>query len=252
MPEDLKQMTLAWTMCAHDQNDAVPLNIGWPTLADWESWVHGDMTLDHPPAGCPLLPSDSTNRLYLDRSRLTPYLGVGSYGVWRCPSDKSTRTFAGTKFPRVRSFSMNVGSGYYHPTEPPYRPPGVPDWMWQHIVRKTGDIRNPGPAKFFVFLDEREDSIHESHFVVQPEGLEPARPAAYKFVQYPASYHNGAGNLGFADGHVESHKWRDPRTRPLLVPDYDLQLDIFAVNCTPSDGNPDVGWLQERAYQRGN
>jgi hypothetical protein len=53
---NLKQMTLAWTMYAHDQNDAVPLNIGYPTLADWESWVHGDMTLDYPPAGCLFLP----------------------------------------------------------------------------------------------------------------------------------------------------------------------------------------------------
>jgi len=247
---NLKQMTLAWTMYAHDHEDAVPLNIGYPTRADWESWVHGDMTLDYPPPNCPFLPTDSTNRLYLERSRLAPYLGVGSFGVWRCPSDKSTRTFAGAKFPRVRSISMNVGLGYHHPAETPYRPPWVPNWVWQHIVRKTAEIRNPGPAQCFVFLDEREDSIHESHFTVHADGLKPANPAAYKLAQYPASYHNGSGNLGFADGHVESHKWLDPRTRPPLVRDHDLPLDLSAVNCIASPGNPDIGWLQERACQR--
>ncbi len=249
---NLKQMTLAWTMYAHDQNDAVPLNIGYPTLADWESWVHGDMTLDFPPPGSPFLPSDSTNRGYLASSRLAPYLGSGSLGVWRCPSDQSTRTFGGIKYPRVRSISMNVGLGYYHPTEPPYRPFWVPDWQWERKVRKTSDIRNPGPARCFVFLDEREDSIHESHFTVHSDGLLPANPVVYKLAQYPGSYHNGSGNLSFADGHAESHKWLDPRTRPALVRDHDLPLDLGVVNCVSSPGNLDVGWLQDRAYQRGN
>ncbi len=251
---NLKQMTLAWTQYASDQNEFVPLNIGWPSKADWESWVHGDMTLDNPsPPIWPFLPSDSTNRLYLARSRLAPYLGAASFGVWRCPSDQSTRTFAGIKYPRVRSISMNSGLGYYHPTEAPYRPPWAQNWMRE--VRKTSDIRNPGPAKCFVFLDEREDSIHESQFTVhdgRADGQKPANPADYMFVQYPASYHNSAGNLGFADGHAESHKWLDPRTRPPLVSDHDLLLDISATNCIPSDGNPDIGWLQERAYQREN
>ncbi|MBM3882767.1 MAG: type II secretion system protein [Verrucomicrobia bacterium] len=249
---NLKQMTLAWTMYAPDQDDAVPLNIGWPTQADWESRVHGDMTLDYPPPNSPFLPGDSTNRLYLERSRLAPYLGAGSLGTWRCPSDKSTRTFAGRKYPRVRSISMNVGLGYHHPTETPYRPPWVPDWVWRNLVRKTADIRNAGPASCFVFLDEREDSIHESHFTVNSDGLLPSNPAAYKLAQYPGSCHNAAGNLSFADGHAESHKWPDPRTRPPLVRDRDLPLDLSTANSVPSPGNPDVGWLQERAYQRGD
>jgi prepilin-type processing-associated H-X9-DG protein len=68
----------------------------------------------------------------------------------------------------------------------------------------------------------------------------------------PASYHNGAGNLSFADGHAESHQWIDPRTRPPLLRDHDLPLDVFMVNGITSLGNRDVGWLQERAYQKGD
>lgn len=165
---------------------------------------------------------------------------------------QGTHTFAGTKYPRVRSFSMNVGLGYYHPTAPPYRLPWVPDWMARHIVRKASDIRNPGPSRCFVFLDEREDSIHESHFTVNSDGLLPGNPAAYKLASYPGSYHSGSSNLSFADGHVESRKWLDPRTRPPLVRDHDLPLDLSTANSVPSPGDRDVGWLQERAYQTGN
>jgi prepilin-type processing-associated H-X9-DG protein len=147
---------------------------------------------------------------------------------------------------------MNVGLGYYHPTAPPYRLPWVPDWMARHIVRKASDIRNPGPSRCFVFLDEREDSIHESHFTVNSDGLLPGNPAAYKLASYPGSYHSGSSNLSFADGHVESRKWLDPRTRPPLVRDHDLPLDLSTANSVPSPGDRDVGWLQERAYQTGN
>jgi len=34
-------------------------------------------------------------------------------------------------------------------------------------------------------------------------------PATTYIVDYPASYHNGAGGVAFADGHSEIHRWRD-------------------------------------------
>jgi prepilin-type processing-associated H-X9-DG protein len=33
-------------------------------------------------------------------------------------------------------------------------------------------------------------------------------------VNFPGSFHNGAGGLTFADGHAEVHRWLDPRTVP--------------------------------------
>ena len=124
------------------------------------------------------------------------------------------------------------------------------------IIRQTSEIRNPGPAQCFVFLDEREDSIDASYFLVFPGGLrpppgpcEPVNPDAYGLTDYPGSYHNGAGNLSFADGHVESHKWLDPRTCPRLVTDTMISPRQFAGGI-PSPGNPDVQWLQERTFQK--
>ncbi len=33
-------------------------------------------------------------------------------------------------------------------------------------------------------------------------------------IDYPANYHAGAANFAFADVHVETHAWKDPRTMP--------------------------------------
>ncbi len=68
----------------------------------------------------------------------------------------------------------------------------------------------------------------------------------FRIIQdYPSSYHNGAGGLNFADGHSEVHKWLDARTKPLLKRDVHLSINI-----TPSPGNRDVLWLQERTTSK--
>jgi len=60
------------------------------------------------------------------------------------------------------------------------------------------------------------------------------------FVDLPASYHNGAGNLMFADGHSELKKWLDERTTPLLK-----KGELIPLN-QPSPGNVDLEWVRER------
>jgi prepilin-type N-terminal cleavage/methylation domain-containing protein/prepilin-type processing-associated H-X9-DG protein len=246
---NLKQMTLAWTMYAHDQNDRVPMNIGYLAQADWESWVRGWLTLDVPLGGPSPAPSaeQSTDVSYLLHSPLAAYDAVPR--IWRCPTDKSTRTVRGVRQPRTRSFSMNEELGFYHPNRIPDAPTWVTDWMRRLAVKTTTDFRNPGPALCFVFLDEREDSIMDSHFCLHPDGFLDNKPALYRLVGYPGSYHNGVGNISFADGHVEAHKWLDPRTQPPLVPNHNI---VGSVEGVPCPGNPDVQWIQERTFQRDN
>ena len=72
----------------------------------------------------------------------------------------------------------------------------------------------------------------------------PAQPNTIKLVDYPASYHNGAGGLNFCDGHSEIHKWLDPRTTPKLKKGVNLSLNVASAN------NRDIIWLQERSTGR--
>ncbi len=102
---------------------------------------------------------------------------------------------------------------------------------------KTSDFVDPGPSQTWVFIDEREDSINDGFWVTWMPDYPDA--ASTRMVDYPASYHNGAADLSFADGHAEIRKWRDARTVPVLKKNGTNPLNI------PSPNNQDVLWIQD-------
>jgi prepilin-type N-terminal cleavage/methylation domain-containing protein/prepilin-type processing-associated H-X9-DG protein len=235
---NLKQMGLGWTLYTSDYADRVPLNNGNFVPADYtKTWVNGWLTLN---GGDNLLlnypgpnNTDNMNILYLQRSLLGPYLSA-SLGVWKCPSDKSLSSIFGTRYPHVRSVSMNNWLGNYDPDTGQDTP--LFNWGPGKIIRKTCDMAQPAPAQTYVLLDERDDSINDGYFVVMMGDS--------AIVDYPSSYHSGSGNFVFADGHAEGHKWQDPRTNPIHQNDVHL---IINPNGNPSPGNRDVPWLQQHA-----
>ena len=74
------------------------------------------------------------------------------------------------------------------------------------IYRKESDLANPGSANIWVFIDENPISINDGSFICDPD---PAHVYA-DWIDCPASYHNNAGGLTFADGHAQIRKWTDP------------------------------------------
>jgi prepilin-type processing-associated H-X9-DG protein len=59
--------------------------------------------------------------------------------------------------------------------------------------------------------------------------------------QYPASQHNRSGVISFADGHIESHRWRDDR---IFNPPKNIDFhkhDQTVTKCI------DLRWLQAHA-----
>jgi len=230
---NLKQLGLSWTMYTVDNNDRVPPNNGndqnGASAADFASgrvkhypntWCAGWLEFNGTP--------DNTNTLFLQRSHLWPF--HQSLGVWRCPADQSMSRHGGRMVPRVRSMSMNNWMNC------------ASEWngntAWR-IIRKVGDMTAPGPAGNWLLIDEREESINDGFFVVDMAGY-PDQPNRIQLVDYPASYHNNAGGLNFADGHSEIRKWADIRTRPPLKRNQNIPLNIASAN------NPDIRWLQER------
>jgi len=61
-------------------------------------------------------------------------------------------------------------------------------------------------------------------------------------VDYPASYHNGAGGFTFADGHSEIRKWKDAQITPAVKPG-----QLLTLNVTFRAPFVDVYWLNQHA-----
>jgi hypothetical protein len=110
---------------------------------------------------------------------------------------------------------------------------------WRVFLRES-QLLDPGPARTFLLLDMREDSIDIGNFATDMRGW-PDQTQQAGFYDFPGSYHHRAGGLSFVDGHAEIHRWRDDRTMPPLVKG-GLVPDVIS-----SPGNRDVVWLQERS-----
>lgn len=225
-----KQMGLAWILYTQDNNDKVPGNLDGgnsQNLANTNlTWCVGWLDLA-------AAQQFNTNWAIMMASQLGAY--SGSHQIYKCPADKSQGPVpGGGRQPRVRSISMN---SYLGDRAAPYTA-----GYWQ--FRKYAEITSPSPSKCWVFIDEREDSINDGWFAVDMQGFDPINNNAFIIVDYPASYHNGAGGLAFADGHSEIRKWVDGRTTPPLRFGVPLQLN------QSSPGNQDIAWLQERSSSK--
>ena len=89
----------------------------------------------------------------------------------------------------------------------------------------------PLPTMTFVFIEEHANSINDGYFINNGYNS--------NWTRLPASYHQGAGNLSFTDGHVESHKWLDATTM-LPVRPGEAYTPITQV------GDRDFQWLRAR------
>lgn len=216
-----RQLALAWLMYTHDSDDQVPPNLVLRsgTSGVGKTYVSGVLNMNNS--------TDNTNLSLLQQSLLTPY--CPNLNVWRCPGDKSVSTFGGSTYPRVRTLSMNCWLYTGRLAESPgYR-----------VIKRVGDMSNPGPSQTWVLMDEREDSIDDGYFAVDMTGY-PDQPRTIVWANYPASYHNNSAGISFADGHAEIKRWLDPRTTPQLVPGKPLPLNVSSPN------NQDLIWLQQR------
>ncbi len=227
-----KQLQLAWCIYPTDFEDKlVPhgLNIPsppQPELGLW--WAQGFMNYD---GGN----SENTNALLLidpKFAKLGPY--SQNAALYKCPSDLSKVKVGKTRFaPRVRSISMNAyvgGLGQCGLVADPVR----------FGPQRASDI--PFPSRLFVFADEHPDSLDFVSFWV--EERKNGAGLTGNSGSCPGGLHHGAATVSFADGHLELHKWLDPRTKPPVTYAQRLPFDFS------SSDNPDVRWLQERSFSQ--
>ncbi|MBI3415466.1 MAG: type II secretion system protein [Verrucomicrobia bacterium] len=221
---NLKQLQLGWILYAGDYDDLLVTNSLDSTSP---GWVRGIMDYN---GGNP----DNTNTLNLTDpkfAKLAPYT-ARTAGIYKCPADKSTVKIRGQTFSRVRSLSLSQTMN------------SRDDWLSYvtkkkyYVFRKLNDVNVMSPSKAYVFIDEHPDSINYGDFAVSV--VDEASLSKAFIIDVPASYHNGSCGVSFADGHAETHKWLDPRTRLPIK-------GVAGLNVLPSPRNLDMLWMSQRA-----
>ncbi|SPE55472.1 conserved exported hypothetical protein [Verrucomicrobia bacterium] len=196
-----RQLDVAWFLYSDDFNGKLPYNLGGTFSASSRAeapssnlnWVNNIMDWDlHP---------DNTNWLTITGASLAPYASK-AVNIYRCPADRvlsDVQSGAGWSA-RIRSYSMNAMVGDAGDISKSGVNQNNPEYVQFFNVSSV-----PKPAAIFVFLDEHPDSIDDGYFLNQEPPDEDYTQAAW--IDLPASYHNGAGNFSFVDGHCETHRW---------------------------------------------
>jgi len=225
---NIRQLNQAMMIYAVEHNDLLPYNLGSYEIyrsnlsGTKHNWVNSllNWTLD----------SSNTNVLLNTEAALGLYLSRSQH-IFRCPSDSTLSELqrgAGWSF-RSRTISLNAmvgdagrfltasGSNSNNPSF--------------HQYRKLGEFTSA--SDIFTFIEEHPDSINDGYFLNRVNRSE--------WNDLPASFHKGAANIAFADGHVELHRWRDAVTKKPALPDAaDLPFQL-----EPAERN-DLDWLLTR------
>ncbi len=219
-----KQLGGAWAMYPADNQERLVLNGGdsASTSIQPHLWVYGGNHGD---------PETLTNVLYLTGSSYALFAPMlKNVDPYKCPADRTRWPIQGRMVFELRSYAMNcyMGEGA--------NPAGMSgpinlNSAYRTFIR-TSDLARESTADRFVFIDVNPASICTPAFGVDMN--------MGTFVHYPSALHGKKGVISFADGHVEAHRWLDPRT--------DKQVPSGATyiqHNDPSANNRDLRWLAQ-------
>jgi prepilin-type N-terminal cleavage/methylation domain-containing protein len=190
---NLKQLTLAWVMYAHDNDDKLVPN----AISGGAAWIQNNVVA---------LPG-MTNLNDIRNGLLFKY--NSSEGIYQCPADPPRPPGGGTagrKYMCVRTFSMN---GRMNSDVDWVQGTRYPDF------RKLSTINKPPPSSAMVFIEESPVTIDDGYFAI-PVGTNPTQ-----WQNAPSAHHGGnSGVLSFADGHAEMWRWIEPTTPKIRTLSY--------------------------------
>jgi prepilin-type processing-associated H-X9-DG protein len=238
-------------MYPEDNNDLLPPN-DYPYLTSFVTYANKDQMRNWV-VGTMAQPFDSLSTVPLTAPQTLLSVYIKGPSSYKCPGD-SLQVQGRT---RTRSYSMSnaVGTRWWSTTAGggggSSRPGAVVGGGWLSgnyldpdpnymTFGKLSSFSSPGPANTWVLMDENPQTINDSLMAVAmpANGL----PANTKLVDYPASTHNRAGGISFADGHAEIHRWMDGRT---YTPPPSANPGTVSGSDCPN--NPDVIWLSVRS-----
>jgi prepilin-type N-terminal cleavage/methylation domain-containing protein len=230
-----KQLGLAWTMYAHDNNDRLAINSDqsepYPLGAQNQtaSWI-GGVAPDNGWLDWTTNPNN-TNWLYLVQSpnhALFGYLVASQVKVFACPVNGAfvgplQRPSGWTG--RCRSCAMDgaIGDGVVYS--------GLAYYTTFWKAKKLGDLLFPGPSSSWLIMDEHPDSIDDGILYTSYTYTD----GTGDFSELPGGQHNGACGIAMADGSSVMHKWLNPTTLHPVLYTYDDNIQV--------NNNQDLAWL---------
>jgi prepilin-type N-terminal cleavage/methylation domain-containing protein len=240
-----KQMMVATKVYSTDFNELLPPNEDDGNAPAGHAWIRGNT---HYNQG-----AQATNTTYITdpaNNALAKY--APGIKLYKCPADPAMARIGGKRIPTIRSFALNQavgtactpfksGSGHGGAPNSAVNGPWL-DGNHGHVsgrpfrtYGKDSDFVNA--AMTFTFLDEHHESINDAGF--GHPGVPPG--VNVRWVDWPATYHNGAGGLSFGDGHSEIKKWRGLKYSGTALP---------PVQPVTAAQRPDWDWLAQRSSPR--
>jgi len=215
---NLRTLQLGSQLYADDHQDRFVNNHGvGETRSLRRNWANNVLNWEDSP--------ENTNNLYLIDALLGRHVGRAA-AVFRCPGDQA-RSLIGL---RNRSYALNSLVGDPGELTNRFNPSYLQFF-------KESDVTQP--AAIFTFLDEHPDTINDGFFMNRLE-------EAPRWGNLPGSAHEGAGNLAFADGHLEIHRWQVGGPEGTVRPPVKGGAGgIFAANPTT-----DWDWIRDRTSFR--
>jgi prepilin-type N-terminal cleavage/methylation domain-containing protein/prepilin-type processing-associated H-X9-DG protein len=213
---NMKQLQLAWLLYNEENSGRLvpcgaPANLNPGTN---QSWCVGNMR-SSPQDG------SATNAQFFMDALLGRYAGAAK--VFKCSSDKTI--YIPTGQPYVRSVAMSTWMN-----NTPRN--GAPPATQYQFYRRIEDIRNP--SNLFVWVDEDGVSIDNGDFRLDLDQFT-------SFNNAPSAMHSQSSAIGFADGHVELHRWGQVQTVNAAY--------LASAVIRPSNNTTDVTWLKSRATE---
>lgn len=178
-----KQIALAYTMYATDNGDAII-----PFLSGGGFWGGPPW-----PFGAGLTEAQALANVQARMRTNNPLFSFApNVAVFHCPGDERTKLRPGSGW-AYDSYSRTANDG------------SEPGWGISRKWSKISQIRNA--AMTFIFTEDADErGFNLGGWVVN---LTVGNPDSFRWVDPPAMYHGNVNTYGFADGHVETHKWRD-------------------------------------------
>ncbi|MGH7943285.1 MAG: prepilin-type N-terminal cleavage/methylation domain-containing protein [Limisphaerales bacterium] len=236
-----RQLMIGWLQYSQDNNDKLVNNYGggYPAKEEqqktYRSWVNNVMSWQATDvAGNPV-----TNIDGIVKAPFFQY--VGSISVYKCPADhyvSPVQVAKGMTY-RPRSYSMNMFCGANVPPE--VAPSSGVNGTFPGFRQFMTGASIVHPSELFVIVDEHPDSINDGFLQSDPH-TEISQWSAGAWNDLPASYHNGACGIAFADGHSEIHMWKS-RTCTILPVTFQSHPSWPPFSEDPAGAGFDVSYL---------